>query len=411
MSSNEWKQVKLSEVCEYGKDKLNINDLELTNYISTENMLPEKAGVTIASGLPISKTLPAFKMGDVLVSNIRPYFKKIWFANKTGGCSNDVLVFRAKRNIYDNKFLYYNLSFDGFFDYSMSTSKGTKMPRGDKSALMNYIVPLIPLSEQKSIAATLSCLDDMIELNNRTNQILEEIAQAIFKSWFIDFEFPNEDGEPYKSSGGEMVESELGEIPKGWRVASFTEEIEVCGGGTPNTSNPSYWNGEIPFFTPKDSMNSYYVVNTEKHITQVGLDKCNSRLYLKNTVFVTARGTVGKINLAASPMAMNQSCYALRSKADSSLYFIHQLAMNTVNALKHKASGAVFDAIVTRDFESENIVIVPTNYQMAFEIYVKPLYELMQKSAFENQCLKTIRDSLLPKLMSGEIRVPVEEVV
>ncbi|MGI6428482.1 MAG: restriction endonuclease subunit S [Syntrophomonadaceae bacterium] len=133
--------------------------------------------------------------------------------------------------MYDNKFLYYNLSFDGFFDYSMSTSKGTKMPRGDKSALMNYIVPLIPLSEQKSIAATLSCLDDMIELNNRTNQILEEIAQAIFKSWFIDFEFPNEDGEPYKSSGGEMVESELGEIPKGWRVASFTEEMKFAEAG------------------------------------------------------------------------------------------------------------------------------------------------------------------------------------
>ena len=194
-------------------------------------MLPEKAGVTIASGLPISKTLPAFKMGDVLVSNIRPYFKKIWFANKTGGCSNDVLVFRAKRNIYDNKFLYYNLSFDGFFDYSMSTSKGTKMPRGDKSALMNYIVPLIPLSEQKSIAATLSCLDDMIELNNRTNQVLEEIAQAIFKHWFVEFEFPNEEGEPYKSSGGEMVDSELGVIPKGWGIkllGDCIESIEMC---------------------------------------------------------------------------------------------------------------------------------------------------------------------------------------
>jgi len=178
----------LSDLSSFADAKINVASLDANTYISTENMLPNKQGITRSAGLPTASQTQAYKSNDILVSNIRPYFKKIWFADRNGGCSNDVLVFRAKNNCYP-RFLYYLLADDNFFDYSTSTSKGTKMPRGDKYAIMRYSVSYLPsLPEQRAIAATLSCLDDKIALNNAVNHHLEQVAQAIFKSWFVDFE-------------------------------------------------------------------------------------------------------------------------------------------------------------------------------------------------------------------------------
>lgn len=163
---------KLKDICFYATGKIDVNILKGTDYISTENMLPNKEGVTTASSLPKTAQTRAYQKGDVLVSNIRPYFKKIWFADCDGGCSNDVLVLRAKENI-NAKFLYYVLADDAFFNYSTATSKGTKMPRGDKTAIMQYEVPNFDLLTQKKIAAILSNIDEKIELNNRINDNLE----------------------------------------------------------------------------------------------------------------------------------------------------------------------------------------------------------------------------------------------
>lgn len=162
---------KLKDICFYAMGKIDVNVLKGTDYISTENMLPNKEGVTTASSLPKTAQTRAYQKGDVLVSNIRPYFKKIWFADCDGGCSNDVLVLRAKENI-NAKFLYYVLADDAFFNYSTATSKGTKMPRGDKTAIMQYEVPNFDLLTQKKIAAILSNIDEKIELNNRINDNL-----------------------------------------------------------------------------------------------------------------------------------------------------------------------------------------------------------------------------------------------
>ena len=172
------------------------------------------------------------------------------------------------------------------------------------------------------------------------------MAQAIFKSWFVDFE-------PTKP---------------------FTAVIQVLGGGTPKTTNEEYWGGFVPFFTPKDAV-ATYVLATEKFLTETGLNNCNSRLYPVNTVFVTARGTVGKLALAGVPMAMNQSCYALIGHDGYGQHFVYHLALQTVENLKHKASGAVFDAIVTRDFESEIVPAPPIEAVKIFEAKVKPIYD------------------------------------
>lgn len=161
----------LSDLCEYAKGKIDVSLLNRSTYISTENMLPNKAGITVASSLPTTTQTQAFHTGDVLVSNIRPYFKKIWFALFDGGCSNDVLVFKTKEGI-SKRFLYYVLADDAFFGYSMATSKGTKMPRGDKSAIMKYEVPSFTFDEQEKIANILCALDKKIEINSEINENL-----------------------------------------------------------------------------------------------------------------------------------------------------------------------------------------------------------------------------------------------
>lgn len=184
----------------------------------------------------------------------------------------------------------------------------------------------------------------------------------------------------------------------------FTSLIDVFGGGTPKTGNQEYWNGEIPFFTPKDVGNPY-VLTTEKSITSLGLDNCNSHLYPVNTVFLTARGTVGKVSLAGVPMAMNQSCYALTGKDGLHQIIVYQYVLETVKALKHKASGAVFDAIITRDFDTEIIPVLSSEQIDDYIAVAAPIYSEIRNRTFENQRLAALRDSLLPKLMSGEIDV------
>ena len=168
-----WKvMIRLNDICEYGRDKINVSGLDVTNYISTENMNPNRGGITNATTLPSTLTVAKVQIGDVLVSNIRPYFKKIWHANKVGGCSNDVLILRAKPGI-DKKFLYYVLADDRFFEYATATAKGTKMPRGDKTAIMQYEVPNLSLFIQKKIAGVLSSIDDKILCNERINRNLQ----------------------------------------------------------------------------------------------------------------------------------------------------------------------------------------------------------------------------------------------
>lgn len=161
----------LSDLCYFADGRVAVSDLNLDTYISTENMLPNKEGITRSAGLPAVSQTQAYQVNDVLVSNIRPYFRKIWFADRDGGCSNDVLVLRAKKGCNPG-FLYYLLSDDSFFEYATATAKGTKMPRGDKGAIMRYGVPDLPLDIQVRISKTLSSLDAKIAENRKINHHL-----------------------------------------------------------------------------------------------------------------------------------------------------------------------------------------------------------------------------------------------
>lgn len=181
-----WKKCKLGDVATTTTTKIGCSDIT-SNYISTENMLPNKGGVVAASSFPSTGNVSTYQQGDILVSNIRPYFKKIWRATCNGTASNDVIIFCANEGV-DNLYLYYLLADDRFFAYVMTGAKGTKMPRGDKKQMLQYPVNLPPLEEQKRIAEILGSLDDKIELLQKQNKTLEDMAKALFKSWFVDFD-------------------------------------------------------------------------------------------------------------------------------------------------------------------------------------------------------------------------------
>lgn len=241
--------------------------------------------------------------------------------------------------------------------------------------LSKQIIKLPEIAVQNKVVEVLSRLDEKVSINEKINNNLHEQTIAVFNKY-------------YDTSTNKQP---------------FSSIINVLGGGTPKTSNPDFWNGTIPFFTPKD-VGDLYIFQTEKYITDTGLNHCNSRLYPSNTTFVTARGTVGKVSLAGIPMAMNQSCYALTSDAiDPILVYFYTL--KAIESLKHKASGAVFDAIVTRDFNSEIIKILSNTDSKRILAIVLPMMESIRNNVAENMRLSTLRDTLLPHLMSGELDV------
>ncbi len=243
------------------------------------------------------------------------------------------------------------------------------------STFQQIEVVLPELSIQKCVVEIISTIQKKIANNQELNDNLQQQAAALFSSL-------------YDRSNTEV---------------RFTDLIQILGGGTPKTGENTYWNGNIAFFTPKD-VGIPYTLITEKTISKEGLSHCNSRLYPVNTVFVTARGTVGKVGMSGVPMAMNQSCYALVGKETHQL-LVYFYTLKAVDRLKHKASGAVFDAITTRDFESEQIMKLSDDDATAFLRVAEPMFQEVLNNNIENLRLSTLRDSLLPKLMSGEIDV------
>lgn len=293
----------------------------------------------------------------------------------------------------DPKFLFYSICKRDF----ASMNVGSAVPSMTVN-ILNDIQISYPknIEDQRRIASILSSLDRKIELNNKINADLEEMAQAIFKNWFVDFE-------PFKD--GKFVDSELGKIPEGWKVGRLTDIIKLMPGGTPKTSEPLYWdNGTIPFFSPKD-VNGVYCFATEKHITETGLNKCSSNLYPKDTIFITCRGTVGKVCLAACDMAMNQSNYAIRAIDGYSQYYVFFLVKSVVERLIKKSNGAVFSAITSKDFDEE--ILIPSQKAVEdFTNVIDGFFRRIFTIGTENSRLSLLRDTLLPRLMSGELEVP-----
>jgi type I restriction enzyme, S subunit len=268
----------------------------------------------------------------------------------------------------------------------------------------NIKLPVPTLEKQQAIVNEYNIVLNRIKINATLIQKLEETAQALYKQWFVDFEFPNENGKPYKSSGGEMVWNEEleKEIPGGWEAKSFTDVVNFSGGGTPSTQVLEYWNGEIPFYTPADLDGNYFCNKTVKSITVLGLEKCSSKLYPKNTIFLTARGaTVGGVTMASIPMAMNQTCYAIWGN-ENSKYFAHQITLRTIQKLKKEAIGATFEALVTKNFNEFYVAEPQEELVTIFDSKVCSIYTMILNKISENENLLELNSHLLSKIASIE---------
>ena len=273
------------------------------------------------------------------------------------------------------KYVKYYCRSKQYNDWVQSFNTGSTRGNINAQTFGNMEIPLPERKQQDYLVSILEPIDEKIRNNKQVNDNLQQQAAALFSSL-------------YDRSNTEV---------------RFTDLIQILGGGTPKTGENTYWNGNIAFFTPKD-VGIPYTLITEKTISKEGLSHCNSRLYPVNTVFVTARGTVGKVGMSGVPMAMNQSCYALVGKETHQL-LVYFYTLKAVDRLKHKASGAVFDAITTRDFESEQIMKLSDDDATAFLRVAEPMFQEVLNNNIENLRLSTLRDSLLPKLMSGEIDV------
>jgi len=324
------------------------------------------------------------------------------------------------KDLIDPSFLFFSLRSRDVRIEIEQKAYGSAQPNISAGGIEGISIYLPELGVQRSIAHILGTLDDKIELNRKTNKTLEAMAKALFKSWFVEFDpvrakiegrptgLPAEISDLFPDS---FEDSELGEIPSGWQCCSFTQLVEVISGGTPKTSIDEYWSGSIPWFSVVDapSGSDCWVIQTEKSITLQGLDNCSSKLLSARTTIISARGTVGKVCLTGQDIAMNQSCYGLKSKAENGEYFCFYLTKSIVEILEARAHGSVFSTI-TRD-TLDGVATISPSLEMiqTFNGITGALLSKIKKNLEENLILGNQRDALLPKLISGEIRIPDAE--
>lgn len=418
------KNIKLVNTVRYSDKRINIEKVSLENFITTDNILQNKAGITKASKLPPQgDSMPAYNSENILVANIRPYLKKIWFADKNGGCSADVLVFSVNKK-YHPKYIYYSMFRDDFFEHMMRGSKGTKMPRGDKNQILEFLISDFDYPTQQKIGIILSDLDSKIELNNRINTELEAMAKAIYDYWFVQFDFPNVKGKPYKSTGGKMVWNEelKREIPKGWKAKKMAYWI--------NTNKSGDWGSEKLHgnYTLKvtcirgadiNGLNGLELCNPPVRYI---LEKNEFKILNSNDLIIEISGgsptqstgrlayiTDATLKRFNNPLICSNFCKAISIKDKKMLYnFVYYwnslYDSGAFFGYEGKTSGIknlLFDSFVNSYY-----TVVPE------DSIVEKFYALMQScntkkqtALAENQQLSNLRDWLLPMLLNGQITV------
>ena len=371
---------KLSDLCFFADGRVAVADLDLDSYISTENMLPNKEGITRSSGLPTVSQTQAYQVDDVLVSNIRPYFRKIWFADRDGGCSNDVLVLRAKETCNPG-FLYYLLSDNNFFDYATATGKGTKMPRGDKGAIMRYAVPDVPFDNQIEIASTLSVLDAQVTLNKKINHHLEQMAQAIFEQSFACCR---------------NIEIPIGEI------------IDVRDG---THDSPKPVKAGFPLVTSKHLLPYGVDIVSPNRISKADYKKINERSKVDtHDILISMIGTIGLISLVIEKnisFAIKNVGLFKTSQKEDWVYFVlcHLKSPAIRQYIDMRLAGSTQKYISLGELR-QIPVPKPTDEELQeFNSTIRPIFEEIAVRVEENRHLAEMRDTLLPRLMSGELSI------
>ncbi|KGQ62462.1 hypothetical protein IO43_09820 [Gallibacterium anatis 7990] len=423
------KNLKFSDVAKFINDKVELSNLQNEQYISTENMLPNYGGIVEIDKLPKIEKCNKFKQGDILFSNIRTYFKKVWVAEFSGGCSPDVLIIRSKdESIVRTSYLYLLICSDDFINFTVASSNGAKMPRGDKNAIKNYIFNIPDIAFQDKAINTYFRFKKKITLNTQTNQTLEQIAQAIFKHWFIDFApvhakanalargetieqaelaamaclsgktaekitaLKTQDPTTYHqlqqtaaAFPSEFVESEMGLVPKGWEVKPINEICSIVyGKGLPKNQLKS---SGYPVYGANGVIGYY-----------------DQYLYKTRQVLIGCRGTVGQVYVSQPYSYITSNSLIIEdTKTILNLYFLELYLKNL--DLSVFASGSVQPQITIQNLSRLKIFIPNKEILDLFSSLVEPMYQLTYKNDDEKKTLSEIRDFLLPKLLNGEIEL------
>ena len=403
---------KLSSIAYYVTDKISSNDISLSEYVTTDCILQNKKGREVASNLPPQPCcLTRYQRGDILIANIRPYLKKVWFADIDGGASSDVLVFRAKEG-HSPSFLYAVLLQDSFFDYVMQGAKGSKMPRGDKEQILRYEMPILSCSEE-SIGTFFLNLDQKIRLNEQINQNLEAMAKQLYDYWFVQFDFPNEEGKPYKSSGGAMVWNETlkRDIPEGWNDCVLGDYIGRITNGLNPRKNFVLGNGNNYYVTIRSLAGTTIDWNNCDRCDDEALAKINSRSQLQiGDIIFSAIGTIGRtyyILEEPSNWNISETSFTLRAKNNvPNDFFYGMLRSNEIQIKSDKAAmGSTLRCLVMDSLCSLLYVKVPEKIMCTFSAKVSPLYRQIHQNNKEIAELTKQRNELLPLLMNGQVSV------
>lgn len=439
--SFEFIETELGNFVEIVTKKCDASVIDVTNYISTENMLPNRQGVTISSGIPDTNKFNSFEIGDTLFSNIRTYFKKVWFATFYGGVSPDVLVFRATHKKLTNEYLHLILSSDDFINHSHLTSKGAKMPRGDKGAMLSYKIKIPSLKYQKTCTKLIFTLSKKIDSNNRINHTLEQMAQALFKSWFVDFEpvkakiavlevggsqedatraamtaisgkdvdalafFEREHPEQYaelKATAelfpSAMQDSELGEIPEGWELKSFGDVSKCYDKKRIPLSKPQREKkkGEIPYYGATSIMDYVDEYIFDGIYLLLGEDgSVIKESGLPFTQYIWGKSWV------------NNHAHVLTGSG--SVTTEHLMVFIKQENIAAYVTGAVQMKLNQKNMNSIPFIFADEAVNNVFGQRIDSIYAVIRAKSEENLTLTNLRDTLLPKLLSGEITLPEAE--
>ena len=391
--------MKLSEIAFYVEERVNSDTISLEEYVTTDCILQNKRGRECATNLPPqSCSLVCYKKGDVLVANIRPYLKKIWYADMNGAASSDVLVFRAKDG-HSSEFLFATLLQDSFYDYVMQGAKGSRMPRGDKEQIMRYEMPTLSIAEE-SIGKFIMDINRKIRLNEQINQNLEAMAKQLYDYWFVQFDFPNEEGKPYRSSGGEMVWNEKlkREIPKGWNNGTLIDIANITMGQSPDGSSYNETGEGMLFYQGSTDFGIRFPA-VRQYTT------APSRFAKKGDILMSVRAPVGSVNIANNDCCIGRGLSALNSKLGSitHLYFI----LNDLRIAfdQRNTAGTTFGSITKEDLYNLPVIIPSHEAIRAFDQICSPIFGKQMILDEDIETLTKQRNELLPLLMNGQVLV------
>ena len=356
-----------------------------------------------------------YEEDGVVLSAIGANCGVTYFASGRWSCIKNTIRILKRSDEIDLAYFYYMTKAPDFWEV-----RGSAQPFISQTDIREKTVRIPELSAQRYISSTLQSLDDAMLANAEMSRTLESIAQTLFRSWFVDFDPVRAKMAGKKPVGMDdatgalfpdsMENSELGDIPAGWTVQPFDQIVTILSGGTPKTSEPDYWDGSIPWFSFVDapSDKDVYFSKTERTITDLGLANSAARLVRPGITIISARGTVGRTVMTSVPSAFNQSCYGVEGMLGDHFTFLS--LRNLVGRLRNLAHGGVFDTITRETFHALRVCVPSQPILGVLEETVTPIFERVKGIKKENHTLSEIRDALLPRLISGELRVPEDLV-